>query len=128
MSKTKAVASQSIYVVEDEITLSTLLKMKLKDDYPETKIFSDGAEAYSAIEEKNPDLIILDVMLPGMSGFEILKKVKEPSAGHQPKVLMLTAKHTDEDVEQAFELGVDDYMYKPFNLKELMMRVEKLLN
>jgi DNA-binding response OmpR family regulator len=117
-----------IFIVEDEKTVSKLIEIRLKNLFDEIKSFTNGLEAYRAIKKVKPDLVILDIMLPGMEGTEILQKIKtDPSLSHI-KVLMLTAKSREEDVERAFELNADEYMSKPFKMNELKLRVDKLLN
>lgn len=117
-----------IFVVEDNEILSGLLEMKMADIVDEIQVFSNGLEAYEAIQKDPPDLIILDIMLPGMEGFEILKKIKEDENLKDIKVLMLTSKYSDRDVERGFELHADEYMNKPFKIKELVLRAKRLLN
>lgn len=124
---TVASKTRQIFIIEDEKTVSKLIEIRLKPLYDEIKSFANGLEAYRAIKNEKPDLIILDVMLPGMEGTEILQKIKtDPSLSHI-KVLMLTAKSREEDVERAFELNADEYMSKPFKMNELKLRVDKLL-
>lgn len=117
-----------IFVVEDNEILSGLLEMKLKNIGESVKAFTNGAEAYEAIKKEQPQLVILDIMLPGMEGFEILKKIKKDDVLKDIKVLMLTSKYSDRDVERGFELHADEYMNKPFKIKELVLRVKRLLN
>lgn len=119
---------QTIFVVEDNEILSGLLEMKLKNIADTVKAFTNGAEAFEAIKNEHPELIILDIMLPGMEGFEILKKIKQDQDLKDIKVLMLTSKYSDRDVERGFELHADEYMNKPFKIKELVLRAKRLLN
>lgn len=117
-----------IYVVEDNEILSGLLEMKLGGVVDSVKVFNNGIEAYETIQKDPPDLIVLDIMLPGMEGFEILKKIRQDSNLEGIKVLMLTSKYSDRDVERGFELHADEYMNKPFKIKELVLRVKRLLS
>ena len=116
-----------IFVIEDNEILSGLLEMKLKEISDEVKAFTNGLDGFEALKEEKPDLIILDVMLPGMEGFEILKKIKENPELKDVKVLMLTSKYSDRDVERGFSLKADEYMSKPFKAKELVIRAKRLL-
>lgn len=120
--------SQSVFIVEDEITISKLIKIKIEKLYDEVEVFSNGLEGFKAIKEHKPDLVILDVMLPGMQGFDILEEIKNTPSLATIKVLMLTAKTREEDLERGFELKADEYMSKPFKMNELILRVKKLLN
>lgn len=87
---------------------------------------TSGEEAIEKLEGGNSyDLVISDVMMPGLSGMELLRKVKETQ--EKVKVLLLTGLKTEETVVDAFDLGADDFMTKPFNPKELILRVKKLL-
>lgn len=119
--------SRSIFIVEDEKTISRLIRIKLDPLFDEVQVYYNGLDAFEAIKEQKPDLVILDVMLPGMQGFNILEVIKStPSLSHI-KVLMLTAKSREEDLERAFELDADEFMSKPFKMNELLIRIKKLL-
>lgn len=115
-----------ILIIEDEYTLAELIKEKLtKDDYI-VDIETDDEEGYYNALSGLYDLIILDVMLPSMNGFEILKKLREEEI--ESKVIMLTAKSMLEDKLNGLENGADDYLTKPFHLEELLARVNIQLN
>lgn len=115
-----------ILIIEDEYALAELIKEKLtKDDYI-VDIEVDGEEGYYTALSGLYDLIILDVMLPSMNGFEILKKLREEEI--ESKVIMLTAKSMLEDKLNGLENGADDYLTKPFHIEELLARVNIQLN
>lgn len=115
-----------ILIIEDEYTLAELIKEKLtKDDYI-VDIETDGEEGYYNALSGLYDLIILDVMLPSMNGFEILKKLREEEI--ESKVIMLTAKSMLEDKLNGLENGADDYLTKSFHIEELLARVNIQLN
>ena len=115
-----------ILIIEDEYTLAELIKEKLtKDDYI-VDIETDDEEGYYNALSGLYDLIILDVMLPSMNGFEILKKLREEEI--ESKVIMLTAKSMLEDKLNGLENGADDYLTKPFHIEELLARVNIQLN
>lgn len=119
--------SYIIFIVEDEKTISRLIQIKLDALYDDIQVYDNGLNAFEAIKEQKPDLVILDVMLPGMQGFNILEEIKNtPSLSHI-KVLMLTAKSREEDLERAFEHNADEFMSKPFKMNELLLRIKKLL-
>lgn len=110
-----------ILVVDDEKPIVEILKVNLiKSGYRVIEAY-DGNEAVVKAISEEPDLILLDVMLPGMDGFSVLKKIRETSA---VPIIMLTAREEEVDKILGLELGADDYMTKPFSLRELMARVK----
>ena len=114
----------NILLVDDEKKITEVIKAYLdKEDY-NTFIAHDGKEAINLFESNEFDLVILDRMLPDISGEEICKKIRETSLVH---IIMLTAKTEDEDKIDGFNLGCDDYVCKPFNVKELVLRVKAVL-
>lgn len=114
-----------ILIIEDDLTISAELADAFSFfDYDVFKSF-DGIQGIKRFNEIDPDLVILDVMLPGVDGFEVLKKIKE--INKDVPVIMLTAKSLESDKLLGFELGVDDYIVKPFSLKELIARVKVAL-
>lgn len=120
MSKTR------ILLVDDEPILLKAVEFKLKKEGMEVVTAMSGEEAMAALGSQEPfDIVISDVMMPGVSGIELLRKVKDQSP--DVKVLLLTGLKTEETVVDAFDLGADDFMTKPFNPKELSVRVKRLL-
>lgn len=117
-----------VLIVEDDRDLNNLLKFTLEAS-KEYEVYShfEGALALSIIREKNPDLIILDVMLPGMYGTEILKLLRQDENFRLIPVILLTARGQEDDKIEGFESGADDYITKPFSPKELLLRVQALL-
>jgi len=109
-----------ILVVDDDPAISEMLTMVLQGEGFETVTVGDGAEAVDAARDEHPDLILLDLMLPGMSGVGVCKKIRTFSA---VPVVMLTAKTDTVDVVLGLESGADDYVPKPFKPKELVARV-----
>ncbi|MBE7038280.1 MAG: response regulator transcription factor [Ruminococcaceae bacterium] len=110
-----------ILVVDDEKPIVEILKLNLiKSGYRVMEAY-DGEEAVKKASEMNPDLILLDVMLPKMDGFAVCKKIRETSS---VPIIMLTAREEEVDKVLGLELGADDYMTKPFSLRELMARVK----
>ncbi len=119
--------AQKILVVDDEESLAEFVCRALKQQGYMTFCAFDGDSALSLIYEELPDLVILDLMLPLMDGWEICRRVKSDSQTKHIPILMLTARSSPEDVVQGLDLGADDYMRKPFPLDELLARVRVLL-
>jgi phosphate regulon transcriptional regulator PhoB len=118
---------KQIYVVEDEKDIVELLQYNLEKEGYRVLSSLDGAEALKRIPEKSPDLILLDLMLPGTDGLTVCRTLKNnPKTAHIP-VVMLTAKGEESDKVVGLELGADDYITKPFSVKELMARVKAVL-
>lgn len=110
-----------ILIVDDEKPIADILKVNLtKNGYRVTEAY-DGDEAVKKALSDDPDLVLLDVMLPGQDGFTVLKKIREKSS---VPVIMLTARDEEVDKILGLELGADDYITKPFSLRELMARVK----
>ncbi|NCU50218.1 MAG: phosphate regulon transcriptional regulatory protein PhoB [Candidatus Fonsibacter lacus] len=119
--------SANIVTVEDEKPLITLLKYNLEKEGYKVKNAETGQEALQLIKNSIPDIVVLDWMLPDFSGIEICKQIKRDKKLKTIPVLMLTAKSEAEDKIIGFESGVDDYLTKPFNNKELILRIKSLL-
>jgi DNA-binding response OmpR family regulator len=117
---------KSIVIVEDEHNIARAEELILKDKF-DVHLVHDGAEGLSKIKEIKPDLVVLDVMLPNMDGFEVCKKVREDAALSATKIVMVTAKNQDKDEAEGMELGADDYIMKPFEPVELMHVVNQIL-
>lgn len=119
--------AQKILVVDDEESLAGFICRALRNNGYKTVCAYDGDTALSLIYEEVPDLVILDLMLPRMDGWEICRRVKSDGDLSHVAILMLTARSSAEDVVQGLDLGADDYMRKPFPLDELLARVRVLL-
>lgn len=117
--------NHSILLVEDEVHLHDALKLNLSLEGYEVSSAYDGPEALRQIEHAHFDLIILDVMLPSLDGFSITEIVRLNN--NQTPILILSAKNTSANKVQGLKIGADDYMTKPFNLEELLLRVSKLI-
>ncbi len=115
----------SILVVEDDETLNKLMCTKLKQENFKTFSAFDGAQALEILDQEYIDLIISDIMMPKIDGYELTKELRD--ASYAQPILMVTAKDQLEDMEQGFRAGTDDYMIKPINLKEMILRVNALL-
>lgn len=117
-----------ILLVEDNTNISKLITFKLSKSGYEIEHRENGVKGWQAVQELRPDLVILDVMLPGMNGFDILKNIRKNEETQNTKVIMLTTKSREEDIERGFDLKVQDYLSKPFKPGELLMRIQKVLN
>ncbi len=113
-----------VLVVDDDPALAEMLTIVLRGDGFDTAVVRDGAKAVEAFRETHPDLILLDLMLPGMSGLEICKEIRLESG---LPIIMLTAKTDTVDVVLGLEAGADDYIVKPFKPKELTARIRARL-
>jgi two-component system, OmpR family, alkaline phosphatase synthesis response regulator PhoP len=114
-----------ILIIEDDRAIALGLRLNLRKDGHEVRIAPDGESGLNMALEPDVDLIVLDIMLPGRNGYELLKEVRRQ--GSQASVLMLTAKGMESDKILGLKLGADDYLSKPFGLGELLARVEALL-
>jgi len=119
--------TKRVLVIEDEPDLRSTLEFNLKSENYKVTTASDGASALAEISKNIPDLILLDLMLPDMSGLEICKKIRGESFNDKVSIIMLTAKGEEVDRVVGFELGADDYVVKPFSVRELMLRVSSIL-
>jgi two-component system alkaline phosphatase synthesis response regulator PhoP len=116
-----------IYLVEDESGIRELVLYTLQNTGFETKGFESGEEFWKAVGEHPPDLVILDIMLPGEDGLSILKRLRSRSGTQKLPILMLTAKGSEYDKVLGLENGADDYLTKPAGMMELVARVKNLL-
>ena len=116
--------SQKVLVVEDDINIAELLRLYLQKDGFEVSHAADGGKAVEMAKEIQPDLVLLDIMLPVMDGWNVLRTIRQDS---KTPVIMLTAKGETNDKVQGLKQGADDYLTKPFEMKELLARVEAVL-
>ena len=119
------VSKQKILIVDDDNNIAELIALYLTKECFETKIVNDGEEALREFASFRPDLIILDLMLPGVDGFEICKQIREAK---EIPILMVSARKEDIDKIRGLGLGADDYITKPFSPSELVARVKAHLN
>lgn len=118
-------ASSQIVVVDDDVRLRSLISSYLAQEGFEVHAASNGEEAFPLIHEKKPELIILDINLPGADGLSICRKLRH--TGLTTPIIMLTARGDDSDRIHGLEIGVDDYLTKPFNPRELVARMRAIL-
>lgn len=119
--------NSTVLIVDDNAQNVELLQAFLESLPVKIVTAFDGVEALAAVKEHNPDLLLLDVMMPRMSGFQVCRKLKNDPATRDIQVLMVTALSELGDVEQAAECGTDDFISKPVNKFELLTRVKSLL-
>ena len=115
----------SILVCEDDFAIKTMISTKLKQENYSVHTVQNGQEALNLMEKQQIDLVISDIMMPEMDGYEFVQTLRETK--YTLPILMITAKSQLESLEEAFKLGVDDYMVKPLRLEELVLRVKALL-
>ena len=116
-----------IVVADDDADIRELVVFKLRQDGHEIVAVGDGASAVEACQEATPDLVLLDVMMPGMSGLDACRELRADPALESVPVILLTARAQEADVEQGFNVGADDYVVKPFSPRELASRVSAVL-
>ncbi len=116
-----------ILVVEDEAAIATMLRYNLEKQGFRVEEATDGQEAIDRIAETTPDLVLLDWMLPVMSGIEVCRQIRRRPETRKLPVIMLTARSEDQDAVRALNIGADDYITKPFGIEALMARIRALL-
>ncbi len=116
-----------IWCVEDDASIRDIEIYTLNSTGFEARGFENGEDFFTALAGETPDLVILDVMLPGMDGVSILRRMKESAATKQLPVIMATAKGMEYDKIQSLDLGADDYLVKPFGMMEMVSRVRAVL-
>ncbi len=116
--------AKKVLVVEDDINIAELLRLYLEKEGFEVSIAANGAKGISEFEQVQPDLVLLDVMLPVMDGWSVLREIR---AGSKTPVIMLTAKGETLDKVSGLEMGADDYIVKPFEVKELIARIHAVM-
>ena len=117
----------TILVVEDEEDIADLVAFNLRRNEFQVELAHDGIQGLAKAKEVKPDLIVLDVMMPGLAGFRVFKELRKDKSTRTIPVIMLTARGQTEDRIQGLELGAEDYMTKPFSPKELVLRIRNLL-
>jgi len=120
-------AKKTILIVEDDTDISEIITYNLEKDGFQTVAVFDGDAVNEAIAQHAPELIILDIMLPGTNGLDVCKKLRKETATEDIPIIMLTAKSQEADKIVGLELGADDYVTKPFSPKELIARIKAVL-
>jgi DNA-binding response OmpR family regulator len=116
-----------ILIVEDEPNIVISLEFLMKREGFEVDVATDGEAALKAASDRTPDLVLLDIMLPKMNGFEVCQKLRADSRWRGVKIVMLTAKGREAEIAKGLALGADLYVTKPFSTKELVAQVKQLL-
>ena len=116
-----------IYIVEDDESIREIETIALKNSNYIVSAFENAKEFYKKLDELVPDLILLDVMLPDESGYDIVRKLRKRPATQDIPIIMVTAKTTEMDMIKGLDGGADDYIKKPFSIMELITRVKALL-
>lgn len=117
-----------ILLADDEQVLRMLITDTLEDEGYEIEEAEDGIEAFEKFQTNNYDLVILDNMMPGMTGIEVAEKIRSHTANHDIDILMLSAKNQQSDVDRSTQAGIEFYMSKPFSPMQLIDVVEEILN
>ena len=116
----------NVLIVDDEPTIGEVVSRYLERAGYRTRVAADGHAAMAAVEQRAPDLIVLDLMLPGIDGLEVMRRVRDRACGHTA-IIMLTARGEESDRVVGLRLGADDYVVKPFSPAELVARVDAVL-
>jgi len=119
--------AQSVLVAEDERNIAESLTFLMEKAGLDVRVAYDGPTALHMVGERTPDLVLLDLMIPGCDGFEVLRKLRDHPQWPAMRVLILTAKGREIDRRKAQDLGVDDYVTKPFSTRDVVKRVQALL-
>ena len=119
--------TRKIVLAEDEPQIARLIEFKLKKEGYDVTWKESGEEALKAIQADKPDLILLDIMMPVMDGYEVLRRLKEDENLKSIPVIMLTARAQERDVVKGIDMGAEDYITKPFHPAELLARVKRIL-
>ncbi|GAA2733284.1 hypothetical protein GCM10009867_10980 [Pedococcus aerophilus] len=115
-----------VLIADDDPDIRDLVEFKLTQSGYAVEAVGDGLAAWESFQAERPALVILDVMMPGLSGIDVLRKIRDSENGAVP-VLLLSAKSRDSDVDTGFAVGADDYVIKPFSPRELLHRVNGML-
>ncbi len=116
----------NVFVVEDEMHIQQLIKYNLEANGFKVSVFDNGEDLLSYCTENIPDLFILDIMLPGIDGLEVCRRIRQNNSTNSIPIIMLTAKSEEFDKVLGLELGADDYITKPFSVRELLARIKAL--
>lgn len=120
-------SAYKVLVVDDDPYILMSLEFLMKKSGYEVLVARNGSEALEHINEQRPNLVLLDIMMPDVDGYEICKYIKNDSNLQQIKVIFISAKTTDEAIQKGLQLGADQYITKPFNTKQLVAAVKTLL-
>jgi two-component system, OmpR family, alkaline phosphatase synthesis response regulator PhoP len=116
-----------ILIVDDEPNIVISLEFLMKREGYETTVAADGEAALAAMSRERADLVILDIMLPKLNGFDVCERIRAEPGWRETKIVMLTAKGRDTDLAKGLRLGADAYVTKPFSTQDLLVQVRRLL-
>ncbi|REL37950.1 response regulator [Rhodohalobacter sp. SW132] len=117
-----------VVIIEDDKVTQMLIERIMQREFKcDTITFKNGLEGLEYAKKHKSNLILLDIMLPGMNGYEILKELRSDELHKETKIIMMSAKSSSEDIERSFEMKADEYITKPFQKREFIVRVKKLL-
>lgn len=119
---------RKILIVDDEPNIVMTLEYTFKKKDFEVFIARDGSEALQILENNVPDVVLLDIMMPNVDGYQTLKRIKANDSLKNTKVVFLTAKNKASDIEKGLKLGADKYLTKPFSVKKIVLEIHELLN
>jgi two-component system alkaline phosphatase synthesis response regulator PhoP len=119
--------SKYVLVVDDEPSISRLIKMSLAVEGYDVRTVNSGFDAMEELEKEKPELLLLDIMMPGMNGFEVCAAIRKNPEFKAMKIVFLTAMGNPGDAQRGFALGGDDYIIKPFDPEELIVRVRDMI-
>ncbi|GAA4345902.1 response regulator transcription factor [Angustibacter luteus] len=117
----------TVLVADDDRDIRDLVAFKLEAAGFDVLVSGDGDDAYASAVQHRPDVAVLDVMMPGLSGLQVLQRLRSHPEMGSTRVILLTAKAQEADVESGFSMGADDYVVKPFSPRELLSRVQAVL-
>ncbi len=117
----------TVLLAEDDADIRDLVTFKLRQVGYEVRAFEDGLAALVSARDDPPDLAVLDIMMPGMSGLEVCRELRADQATSEVPIILLTARALEADIEGGFAVGADDYIVKPFSPRELASRVQAVL-
>lgn len=117
----------TVLLAEDDADIRDLAAFKLREAGYEVRVFEDGLSALASARDSQPDLALLDIMMPGMSGLDVCRELRADPATSEVPIILLTARAQEADIESGFAVGADDYIVKPFSPRELASRVHAVL-
>lgn len=118
---------KTILIVDDEPNIVESLEFLMEREGFDTVVADDGEAALHAMESSNPDLVLLDIMMPGKDGYEVCRQIRATPDWKQAKIIMLSAKSRDTEIAKGLAVGADAYITKPFSSKELVQQVNRVL-
>ncbi len=119
---------QTVLVIDDDLNVARYVTFRLTKKGFEVHHADNGIDGIEAIKEINPDLVILDMMMPGIDGREVAEQVREQELIDPKRIIVLSGKEVTDEVKAMFDLGIHDYLQKPFNIDNLVIRIERVLN